>query len=73
MRNPGHTHPAMECDPSAHGPEMNDADGHPTSHADHPYIAASHKFTKPAFHERSNESMKGQDVSQKGDKSFGSY
>jgi len=72
-RNPGHNHPEMECDESAHGPEMNDQDGHPNNHADHPYIAASHRFTKPAFHERSTETGKGQDVSVKGDKSFGSY
>lgn len=72
-RNEGHNHPAMECDESAHGPEINDADSHPAKHADHPYIASAHRFTKPAFHAKSTETMKGSDVPNKGDKSYGSY
>jgi hypothetical protein len=73
MRNPGHNHPAVECDESAHGPVDTYDDAHPQKHEDHPYIAASHRFTKPAFHATSKETGKGQDVSTKGDKSFGSY
>jgi hypothetical protein len=72
-RNQGHNHPAMECDADAHGPRDTYDDAHPQKHADHPYIASSHRFTKPAFHATNTETMDGQDVSDKGDKKFGSY
>lgn len=60
----GHGHPALDHE---------DGDSHPAKHADHPYIASAHRFTKPAFHAKSTETMKGSDVPNKGDKSYGSY
>lgn len=72
-RNPGHTHPVSDMDDTVHGAEEQYPDAHPEKHADHPYIASSHRFTKPAFHATSTETMKGQDVANKGDKKFGSY
>ena len=70
-RNPGHNHPVegvpgME-DGSGHPAlDHDDGDSHPLSHADHPYVSASHRFTK----QQPKATSKGQDVSDKGDQSF---
>lgn len=69
-RNMGHTHPEQE---GFENSPFESEDSHPEKHADHPYIASAHRFTKPAFHATSTETGKGQDVSTKGDKKFGSY
>jgi hypothetical protein len=72
-RNPGHNHPTPDGFEEIDQPVSQSEDSHPASHADHPYVASSHRFTKPAFHSRENERMKGQDVSTKGDHEFQCY
>lgn len=64
---PDHLAEGFDGKGTGHPPvDHEDGDGHPKGHASHPYVLSSHKFTK----QQPKDTMKGQDVAEKGDKDF---